>query len=119
MGRSSKPWLNYKSDAPEREYFTPPKTKRHFKWALLWLLLGAHIGAHRLYLWDYKKAGAIFAFYLLGSIALIQIFSESFEHGETTLKALVSVIPSLLIVAFELPKLKRRVEFKNKKHLIL
>lgn len=62
MGRTAKPWLNYKGDVLDREYPKTPKKKRKFGWALFWLIFFGHMGAHRLYLWDGKKAVLIMLF---------------------------------------------------------
>lgn len=122
MGKGAKPWLNYKSDAPVRAYPKKPKTKRHFRWALFWLLVGGHIGAHRLYLWDAKKAVFIMVFVFLSFILSLFIMASIFDYNEysdDTVVGIAYLIPILLIIVFELPRLKRRVDFKNKKHLIL
>lgn len=119
MGKSSKPWLNYKSDAPEREYFEAPRKKRQFKWALFWLIVGGHWGAHRLYLWDGKKAIVILILFLASFVVFSIILVRWFELTEGTAVEIAPFIPWLLIVFFELPRLNARVGFKNKKYLIL
>ncbi len=127
MGRNSKPWLNYKSDAPEREYFRAPKKKRKFGWALFWLIAGGHIGAHQLYLWDAKKAGLIILFYFMSFLAILvisalllpQFFEMSFETYERISIDLAAFTPMILIIIFEFPRLKHNVHSTNKKHLLL
>ena len=122
MGKRSKPWLNYTSDAPEREYPKKPKKKRQFKWALFWLVIGAHFGAHRLYLWQPKKALALLGLYfilLILGLILSLIFVELSGVSEGTVIGIIQFLPVLLIIAIELPGLKRRVQLANKKHLLL
>jgi len=122
MGNNPKPWLNYKSDVPEREYFTPPKKKRYFKWALIWLILGAHFGAHRLYLWQPKKALALLFLYftlLVLCFVLSHVSAELTDFSEDTLLGIIQFLPMILIIVIELPGLKRRVNLANKQHLIL
>ena len=124
MPKKSKPWLNYKSDAPVREYPEKAKKKRHFKWALFWLLLGGHMGAHRLYLWDDKKAVFIMAFFFISFLcslfffALIYAALDYSEVSEDNIVGIAALFNVILIIIFELPRLKRRVDFKNKKHLL-
>lgn len=126
MGRNAKPWLNYKSDAPEREYFKAPKKKRKFGWALFWLIAGGHIGAHRLYLWDAKKAGLIILFYFVSFIAILvmsalllpQFFEMSFETHERISIDLATFTPWFLIILLEFFKLRQRVDSTNKKYLL-
>lgn len=121
-GRHQKPWLNYTSDAPEREYFKAPKKKRKFGWALFWLIVGAHFGAHRLYLWQPKKALALLGLYfillILGLVLLLTVV-ENIGFSESIATGIVQLFPVLLIITFELPGLKRRVDLANKKYLIL
>lgn len=78
MSKHSKPWLNYKSEAPEKEYYKVPKKRRKFAWALFWLIAYGHIGAHRLYLWDAKKAGLIILFYFLSFLIFFVSDSVAF-----------------------------------------
>ena len=126
MGRNSKPWLNYKSDASERVYLRTPKKKRKFGWALFWLIAGGHIGAHRFYLWDGKKAGLIMLFYfvsfivilVLSALLLTQFFEMTFEIYEKTLIDLAAFTPWFLIILFEFFKLRQRVDSTNKKYLL-
>jgi len=118
MGNYSKPWLNYKSDAPEREYPKHVRKKRSFKWALFWLIVGGHWGAHRLYLWDSKKAVMLFIFTILSLIIFSILLVTMLGFNEDNAVDFAPFIPWFLIIIFELPKLKQRVEFKNKKHLL-
>ncbi|WP_026941934.1 hypothetical protein [Hellea balneolensis] len=124
MPKRSKPWLNYKSNEPVREYPRTPIKKRHLKWALFWLIVGGHIGAHRLYLWDGTKAVFIMAFFFISflcslfCLALIYTTLDISEFSEDSAVGIAAFFSVALIFIFELPRLKRRVDFKNKKHLL-
>lgn len=126
MRGAKKPWLNYKSNAPEREYFKAPKKKRKFGWALFWLVAGGHIGAHRLYLWDGKKAGFIIITYFMSFIAIVfllslllpQMLDMTFEKHERVILDAASFTPWFLIIVFEFPKLRTNVNNANKKYLL-
>ena len=118
MGRASKPWLNYKSDAPEREYFEPPRKKRKLGWALFWLIVGGHWGAHRLYLWDGKKAILIIAVFLLMVMLIPLLLVGILSLSEENAIGLAPFIPWVMIILFELPRLKARVQTKNKEYLL-
>ena len=118
MGKSSRPWLSYKSDTPEREYFKTPKKKRHFKWAVFWLFVGAWGGVHRFYLWDYKKAWILVASYIAVMITSLMVFGENLVSEDDPRVITIFLLYWLLIITIEFPRLKPRVKFKNKKHLI-
>jgi len=118
MRKSSKPWLSYKSDAPEREYFKTPKKKRQFKLALFWLLLGGYLGAHRFYMWDYKKAWVLIVLYNAVMITSLMIFSENLLSEDDPIVMIIFLLFWLLIIIIEFPRLKPRVKFKNEEHLI-
>ena len=123
MRKRSKPWLNYKSDAPEREYPPIQKKKRSFRCALFWLLFGGHCGAHRLYLWEPKKAGKILilflGLYFLLLIILLLFFGDISSGSEAEIaEGIAFLLPYLIIVVFEGMKLRGLVNAANKKHLL-
>lgn len=126
MSKSSKPWLNYSSDAPVREYSKRIRKKRSYRWALFWLVLLGHCGAHRLYLWDAKKAGLIILFYFfsfftilfISALLLLQLCELPFDVFEGISLTLAQFVPWILIILFELPRLKHNVHLTNQKHLL-
>jgi hypothetical protein len=118
MGRASKPWLRHKGKAPEKEYPKRARKKRSYKWALFWLILFGYYGAHRFYLWDYKKAWTLIAFYNLTMISALIIFADNLFSEDDPRLVLVFLLYWLLVFLFERPRLKVRVETKNKEHLL-
>lgn len=123
MEKNAKPWLNYTSDAPEKEYPQIPKKKRSFGWAIFWLLAGGHCGAHRLYLWEPNKAGKIFLLYL--GLFVVLLFISMLFLGDTTSAAkyemgvwILNLLSYLIIVVFEGMKLRSHVNAANRKYLL-
>ena len=118
MGKHSKPWLSYKSDEPDKERAKFVPTKRKYKTALFWLFIGAWCGAHRFYLWDNKKAWILITLYnVVMTIGLI-IFGKNLESDNPAIM-IIFFLYWVLIILLEKPKLKKRVVFKNEKHLLL
>ncbi|MEP3890463.1 MAG: hypothetical protein ABJN69_08335 [Hellea sp.] len=121
MGKRSKPWLNYRSGAPEREYPQTPKKKRSFRCALFWLFFGGHCGVHRLYLWEPKKAGKIFVLFIgmnfLSLMLLLLLFGDALSGSELA-ESIAFLLPYLIIVVFEATKLRGHVNAANKKFLL-
>lgn len=111
-----KPWLRYhKPGAPVREFREPEKKPRELFWARLWLIAGLQIGAHRLYLWQYKKA---FVWFLILNICVVflLIFAEVM-FPKNVEKAVSIGVPILwiVIIAIEYRRLPKLVMTVNQK----
>lgn len=109
MGKTAKPWLNYKSNEedvtlPKRKH----KTKRSYKKALIMLILFGFGGGHKFYLYDEKRAWRILGVYFVVIItaSLLKPFLEL-----APLIAFICYASSIIYSAY--PSLKHDVERVN------
>jgi len=108
MDNYHKPWLNYKSDEADKEYPEPIRTKRNYKQALFWLIVGGWGGAHRFYLYDEKLAWKIFGGYFV--LITLASFLKPFLQAAPSIVFVCYAIP---IIYTSYPTLKRDVERVN------
>lgn len=110
-------WFDNKNNIPEVSREAPPKTERKYKRALLWLIVAAPIGGHRLYLWQLKKAFLVCILYSLGVLTVLTVMTQ-FSFSEKHINLTAHWGPIFLIILFELPRLKGLVEQANLEHVL-
>ena len=109
MGKSSRPWMNYKSNQPDatiptRQY----KTKRSYKKALMYLVFLGFAGGHKFYLYDEKQGWKIF-----GAYAFLILVASLLKPFLAATPFIVIFSLAVYIIYSAYPTLKQDVERVN------
>jgi len=122
--KTRKPWLNYhKAGAPVREFHEPRKKPRELFWARFWIIVGGHVGAHQIYLKNWKIA-VVWFFGAMLYLFISAIFMDTYSDGSTF--KLLDIVPLLVwfaFITFKYQKLPELVKLANesiidRKHLL-